>query len=219
MKIHNKIMIVEDHPAYRAGLKQVIQGIKNLDLVGTAENGKVFLELLKKTTPDIVLMDIVMPEMDGLEAVDIALEMYPDLKIIIISGHSEEEYLNIIIHKKISGFIHKSARVNEIEKAIQMVIDGNQFYSEELIQLLKIKHLKIDSDEMPKLTERELQILRLLCKGISITGIANELMLSSRTVEVYNAKILHKTGQSNTINLIVYALQHKLISEDDIHND
>lgn len=219
MKIHKKIIIVEDHPAYRAGLTQVVKEIKNLDLVGTAENGKIFLELLKKTYPDIVLMDIVMPEMDGLEAMDLALKLYPDLKIIVISGHSEEEYLNIIIHKKIAGFIHKSARVEEIEKAIQMVIDGNQFYSEELIHLLKIQHQNVDPNEMPVLTERELQILRLVCKGRSVTGIANELMLSARTVEVYKAKILHKTGQSNTINLIVYALRHQLISEEDINND
>jgi DNA-binding NarL/FixJ family response regulator len=212
------IMIVEDHATFREGLKQVILGIDNLTLVGEAENGRVFIDLLEKTVPDIVLMDIMMPVMNGLEAVEIALKAHPDLRIIVISGHGEEEYLNSMILKGISGFVLKSARLSEIEKAIQVVMEGNNYYSQELTGLI-IKKLKyFNTEEKAQLTAREFQVMRLLCKGKSTALIAKELVLSVRTIDGLRTKILQKTGQSNTINLIIHALQMKLITQEEIFN-
>lgn len=211
-------MIVEDHATFREGLKQVILGIENLELIGEAENGKVFLELLKTSVPDIVLMDIMMPEMDGLVTVEKVVEKYPGIKIIVVSGHGEEAYLNSMIQKGISGFLLKSARLNEIEKAIQMVIEGHDYYSQELTSILVRNLRKVNLNRDSELTPQEIRILKMLCKGKSTEEIASELFLSARTVEGHRAKILQKTGQSNTINLLIYALQHKMITQEEMYS-
>jgi DNA-binding NarL/FixJ family response regulator len=121
-----------------------------------------------------------------------------------------------MVHKGISGFILKSARLSEVEKAIQTVLDGMQYYSPELVTLLTNKIRKSDNAREIRLTPRETQVLRLLCKGKSTTAIANELVLSTRTVEGCRAKLLQKSGQTNTVKLIFFALQQKLVSQDDI---
>jgi len=121
-----KVVIVEDHAIFREGLKRVIEAMAGVELVGEAENGAQFLELLRKKKPDIVLMDIKMPVMDGIEATEKALILYPRLKIIILTMFGEEEYLYSLIQKGICGFMLKTARIVEIERAIQMVSEGMQ---------------------------------------------------------------------------------------------
>jgi len=206
-------MIVEDHDLFRSGLKRAIDEIKNLELVGEAENGAVFLELLKETRPDIILMDIKMPVMDGIEATEQALKIDPSLKIIALTIFGEEEFLYTMIQKGIFGFMLKSTSINELGRAIQQVSNGQQYFSPEISGML-VKKIK-DSSSVPlHLTNKEKTILRLLCKGLSSSEMAKELFLSKRTVEGYRAKLLQKTEQANTLNLVIYALKHNLVSEN-----
>jgi DNA-binding NarL/FixJ family response regulator len=207
------IMIVEDHDLFRSGLKRAVDEIKNLELAGEAENGAVFLELLKENRPDIILMDIKMPVMDGIEATEQALKIDPSLKIIALTIFGEEEFLYTMIQKGISGFMLKSTSINELGRAIQLVSNGHQYFSPEISGLL-VKKIK-DSSSVPlHLTNKEKIILRLLCKGLSSSEMAKELYLSRRTVEGYRARLLQKTEQSNTLNLVLYALKHNLASEN-----
>src|SRR5512138_2800275 len=124
-----KVLIVEDHALFREGLKRVLEDIRGVSLIGEAANGEVFLELLKKVTPDIVFMDLNMPVMNGMEATEEALRLYPHLRIIILSMFGEEDYLYAMIHKGISGYILKTARIYEIERAIELVSGGEQYFS------------------------------------------------------------------------------------------
>jgi DNA-binding NarL/FixJ family response regulator len=207
-----KIMIVEDHDLFRAGLKRVIDEIKNLELIGEAENGAVFLQSLKEMDPDIVLMDIKMPVMDGMEATEKALQMKPSLKIIILTIFGEEEYLYTLIQKGISGFMLKSTTINELERAIQLVSEGHQYFSPEINGILA-KKIKGDAAIKLNLTSKEKEVLQLLCQGYSSSEMAKMLFLSTRTVEGYRARLLQKTEQSNTLNLVIYAIKHNLVPE------
>ena len=211
MKPKKRVFIVEDHAIFREGLKRVIGEMPDAELVGEAENGAVFLEKLKKVTPDIVLMDIQMPVMDGLETTDKALQYDPSLKILVISMFGEEEYVYAMVEKGVYGFILKTSGILDLEKAINRVCDGQQYYSEEIMGLLVKKVRQIDAVEKVVFSGKEMDVLRLLCKGFSNNEIADKLFLSVRTVEGYRNKLLQKTGSANVINLVIYALRNKLV--------
>jgi len=208
-------MIVEDHAIFREGLKRVIGEMSGVELIGEAEHGARFIEILKKKKPDIVLMDIKMPVMDGIEATGKALEIYPDLKIIILTMFGEEEFLYSLIQKGISGFILKTAKLTEIERAIQMVSEGKQYYSPEINGLLVNRLRKLSSSEIESLSARETEVLSLICKGFSTKQIADKLCASKRTVEGYKARLLEKTGQPSTLNLVIFALRNKMVTLED----
>jgi DNA-binding NarL/FixJ family response regulator len=210
MKDRTKIFIVEDHAIFREGLKRVISEMDDVELVGEAENGAVFLEMLKKVSPDVVLMDIQMPVMDGIEATERALKHDPSLKIIVISMFGEEEYVYSMVEKGIAGFILKTSGIIDLERAIKKVAEGQQYYSEEIMGILVKKFRSIDTVEKITFTDKEKEVLRMLCKGFSNNDIADKLFMSVRTVEGYRNKLLQKTGSANVINLVIYALKNKL---------
>jgi len=212
MQEKKKVMIVEDHAVFREGLKRVISEMDGFELAGEAENGAVFLEMLKKVVPDIVLMDIHMPVMDGIEATEKALNGNPSLKVLVVSMSGEEEYVYAMVEKGVSGFILKTSGVRDIERAITRVAAGQQYYAEEIMGLLVKKVRQIDSVEKVILSGREMDVLRLLCRGCSNGEIAEKLFLSVRTVEGYRNKLLQKTGSPNVINLVIYALRNKLVT-------
>jgi DNA-binding NarL/FixJ family response regulator len=206
-----KLFIVEDHAIFREGLKRVIAEMPDVELVGEAENGEVFLKMVKKNMPDIVLMDIQMPVMDGIEATERALKEYPDMKILVISMFGDEEYVYAMVEKGICGFILKSSGLQELERAINRVSNGQHYYSEEIMGLIVKKVRQIDAVEKVVFTEKEMEVLRLLCKGYSNNEIADKIFLSVRTVEGYRNKLLQKTGSVNVIQLIIYAMRNKLV--------
>jgi DNA-binding NarL/FixJ family response regulator len=218
MEKSTSVMIVEDHAIFREGLKKILSDMPGIRIVGEAENGAVFLQLLKKVVPDIVLMDIKMPVMDGIQATDQALKLYPHLKIIILSMFGEEEYLYTMILKGISGFLLKSTSMNSLERAIRMASTGEQYFSSELNGLLAKKIRQFSSKELPTFTGKENEVLRLLCKGYSTDEIASEICISKRTVEGYRARLIEKTGMTNTLKLVLYALRNKLVNLQDIES-
>ena len=213
--MNTKILIVEDHAIFREGLKKVIGAMNGVELIAEAENGSQFLEILKKKQPDIVLMDIKMPVMDGIEATGKALALFPQLKIIILTMFGEEEFLYSLIQKGISGFMLKTANILEIENAIRIVSEGRQYFSPEINGLLVKRLRQMSSNEIEALSARETEVLSLICKGFSTVQIADKLCASKRTIEGYKARLLEKTGQPSTLNLVIFALRHKLVSLED----
>jgi DNA-binding NarL/FixJ family response regulator len=211
METKTKVFIVEDHAIFREGLKRVIGEMDDVELIGEAENGAVFLEMLKKVSPDVVLMDIQMPVMDGIEATERALKYNPSLKILVISMFGEEEYVYSMVEKGVAGFILKTSGILDLERAIKKVSDGQQYYSEEIMGLLVKKFRSIDTVEKITFNDKEKEVLRMLCKGFTNNDIADKLFMSVRTVEGYRNKLLQKTGSANVINLVIYALKNKLV--------
>jgi DNA-binding NarL/FixJ family response regulator len=182
-----------------------------MELVGEAADGAEFLKMLKKVRPDLVIMDIQMPEMDGIEATEKALQLDPSLKILVLSMFGEEEYIYTMVDKGIYGFILKNSDVADFKKAITQVSEGQHYYSAEVMKVLVKKVRGYDTLDKITFTERENEVLRCLCKGMSNAQIAGKLFISERTVEGYRNKLLQKTGTSNVLNLVIYCLQNKLV--------
>lgn len=205
----HKIIIVDDHQLFRNGLKFILNEIKNIQVVGEASNGQEFLDLLEYGIPDLVLMDINMPVMNGVTATKIALEKYPHLNILVLSMYGETEYYNTMIDIGVKGFILKDVDNKELEDSINKVISGGTYFSQELLlNLIKNKSF----DENITLTKREKEVLELICKGYSNQQISDQLFISQRTVERHRSNLLLKTDSKNSISLVLYAIRHKLIS-------
>jgi DNA-binding NarL/FixJ family response regulator len=204
-----KIIIVDDHQLFRNGLKFILNEIKNVQVVGEASNGQEFLDILEYGIPDLVLMDINMPVMNGVTAAKIALEKYPQLNILVLSMYGETEYYNTMIDIGVKGFILKDVDNKELEDSINKVISGGTYFSQELLlNLIKNKTY----GENITLTKREKEVLELICKGFSNQQISEQLFISQRTVERHRSSLLLKTDSKNSISLVVYAIKHKLIS-------
>jgi DNA-binding NarL/FixJ family response regulator len=203
-----KIIIVDDHKLFRNGLKFILGEIHDVEIIGEASNGKEFLELLRFIKPDLVLMDISMPEMNGMEASKIALEQWPDLRILVLSMFGDDAYYNTMIDLGVKGFILKDADNQELKTAIVSIMKGNSYFSQEL--LLKLIRNK-QSNPSIKLSRRESEILALICKGHSTNQISDMLHISHRTVERHRASLLSKTESANSISLAIYAIKNNII--------
>jgi len=207
-----RLAIVDDHKMFRSGLRFLLNDIPEIKVVGEASNGLEFLELAAKDIIDIVLMDINMPEMNGLEATREALKLYPKLKIIVLSMHGEEEYYDQMVDAGVQGFLLKNSGVEDLSAALQTVISGGTYFSQELlVGILDKKKQRIFQDEVVKLTQRELEVLKLVCEGFCNTDIAEKLFISHRTVDRHRSNLLSKTGCPNSTSLVMYAVKNRII--------
>ncbi|MGD9992017.1 MAG: response regulator [Salinivirgaceae bacterium] len=209
-----KITLVDDHALFRNGLKILLGATPEISVISEAANGKEFLEIIEHKLPHIVLMDINMPVMDGVEATQEAMEKYPDLKIIALSMFGEEDYYYRMINAGVKGFLLKNSEINEVIEAIKQVNKGNSYFSQELLYnvIKSFKPHKEVETELAALSKRELQVLEEICKGLSNQEIADNLFISKRTVDKHRANLLSKTNSKNTANLIMYAIKNKLIA-------
>ena len=207
------LVIVDDHSLFRNGMKLLLSNAGNFSVVAEASNGKEFLALLDNITPDIVLMDIDMPEMDGIEATIRALELKPELKVIGLSMYGEEEYYYKMIEAGVAGFLLKNSDINEVKTAINAVYEGGKYFSQELLYnvVRNIKTTQVNQELMEALSERELEVLKQICIGLSNQEIAEILHISKRTVDKHRANLLDKTNSKNTAHLVMYAIKNKLI--------
>jgi DNA-binding NarL/FixJ family response regulator len=209
-----RVIVVDDHKIFRAGLALMIREMKEVILAGEAGNGVEFIELLKQTPADIVFMDIQMPEMNGIDATRAAMELFPALNVIALSMHDEREYLEKMLIAGAKGFLLKNTGLDELEKAIHSVMEGNNYFSVELMTLLA-QSMSLRNGGSNKraisFTEREKEVLELTCRGFTTNEIAGKLFVSDRTVEKHRASLLEKTGNKNTVNLILYAIKNRLV--------
>ena len=208
-----KVVIVDDHTLFRNGLRILLNTLEDYQVVAEAANGKQFLDLLEKEVPDLVLLDINMPVMDGIEAATIAQKLYPDLKIITLSMYGEEDYYYKMVNAGVKGFVLKNSDIKEVKTALDVVYDGGSFFSSELLQNLvnSLKSSSKSKETHAELSEREMEILILICQGLSNQEIGYKLFISKRTVDKHRANILEKSESKNTAQLVVYAIKNKLV--------
>jgi DNA-binding NarL/FixJ family response regulator len=207
-----RIIIADDHQLFRNGLKMLLEASPEFEITGEASNGEEFLRILKNCTADIVLMDINMPEMDGIEATRKGLKLCPSLAVIALSMYGEEEYYYKMVDAGAKGFLLKDSDISEVKEAILTVRKGSSYFSQELLYhvIQKIKHRESES-KSANLSKREKEILFKICEGLSNQEIAETLFISKRTVDKHRANLLGKTNSKNTASLILFAIKNKLI--------
>jgi DNA-binding NarL/FixJ family response regulator len=208
-----KIIIVDDHTLFRNGLRILLNSLNSYRVVGEAANGQEFLDLLDKTEVDLVLLDIDMPVMDGIAAAGLALQKYTNLKIITLSMYGEEDYYYKMVDAGVKGFLLKNSDMTEVKNALEAVYEGGNYFSSELLQTL-VNSLRTSSKPKElhiELSEREIEILILICQGFSNQEIAEQLFISKRTVDKHRANILEKSQCKNTAQLVMYAIKNQLV--------
>ena len=207
-----RIIIADDHQLFRNGLKILLNAFPEFEVIGEASNGEEFLRIINNTHADIALMDINMPEMDGIEATRKGLKICPEMDIIALSMYGEEEYYYKMVDAGAKGFLVKDSDISEVKEAILTVKKGGSYFSQELLYhvIQKIKHRE-NENKAANLSKREKEILLKICEGLSNQEIAETLFISKRTVDKHRANLLGKTNSKNTASLILYAIRNKLI--------
>ena len=210
-----KIYIVDDHKLFREGLKLLLSTQDFVQHVYEASSGKEFVESLVLKDCDVVLMDIEMPEMNGIEATECALNLNPNLKVIVLSMYGDEQYYYKMVDVGVKGFVLKNSGIEQVLTAIRKVAEGENYFSEELLVNI-LNHMRSEqkSEEQNfdnEISEREMEILYHVCLGLSNQEIADKLFISKRTVDKHRANLLSKTGCRNTAALVMYAIKNKMV--------
>ncbi len=213
METPAKIAIADDHALFRNGLKGLLCMDGSCEVAGEASDGEELMALLASgMRPDVVLLDIDLPRMDGFATAGRIADEYPDIKIITLSMHGDEEYYFRMLSLGAKGFLLKNSDIDEVRAAIRAVMRGGTYFSQELLTMLVgTLHTPAAAPAAEALSERELEILRLVCHGLSNQEIADRLFISKRTVDKHRANILEKTCTKNTANLVIWAVRNSLV--------
>jgi DNA-binding NarL/FixJ family response regulator len=206
------IAVIDDHDLFREGIKLVLSQIDGFNVVFDASDGNQFVDALNHLKVDIVLMDIEMPAINGIQATINALRVNPDLKVIALTMFSDTGHYTQMINAGVKGFILKKTNKFELQQAITTVYQGCSYFSQEIMK--KMAFQSIHSNPCNQLTAREMDVLDLICKGLTSQEIAEKLFISVKTVEVHRSNIFLKTKVRNTAELIIWAVKTNLITID-----
>ena len=202
-----RILLVDDHKLILDGLKSLLKVEKGLEIVATATNGIEALESLRETEIDVVVLDIDMPIMNGLETAKRIREQYPKIKVLILTMHNDIKYIKAIIAAGAHGYILKNRGKEELVSAIKVIVSGEEYYGEAVTRSI-IKGMKEDDKKKEaKLTKREIDVLKLIADGKTTPQITKELFIASSTVETHRRNLLEKTGVTNSKGLVRYAIE------------
>lgn len=204
-----RIIIADDHALFRQGLKLLLMELDNVEVVADVANGKELIDITGVLSPDLIIMDISMPYLNGIEASRILGRNHPDIPILVVSMYGDEQYYNSVIENGVKGFILKTADNSELILAVQAILSRKTYFSQELLlNLIRNRQNLININ----LTGREQQILDLICQGSGTTEISSKLFLSERTVENHKASLFSKTGCKNSLALVIFAVKNNLVN-------
>lgn len=206
-----QLLIADDHAILRDGIVSLLKTEKDFQVACTASDGYEVLEQVGKYDVDICLLDINMPGLDGIETAKLLRQRKPDVKIIMLTTYNDREIISELIHIGAAGYLLKNSDKQELVEAIQKVMKGRHYFSEEVEKIILDGLIEKRNSEVIPLTERELEILQLLAKEYTNDKIAEELHISYRTVETHRKNIMQKTKASNLAGLIKYAYSKGLI--------
>jgi two-component system response regulator NreC len=210
------VLIADDHTIVRSGVRLLLEAEADIEVVGEALNGREALNLAESLQPDVVLMDITMPEMDGLEATKEIKTRFPQINVLVLTMHRSDEYFFEMLKAGASGYILKGAKTSELINAVRVVQQGEIFLYPTMTQKLVNGYLELsewDKESGPSLSLREKEILSLLAEGYSNKEIADLLVISSSTVHSHRSNVMDKLGLNNRRELIQYARKRGLIKD------
>ena len=207
------IMIADDHAMMREGIKQLLEFDGMVKVIAEASDGNECLSVLKTVRPDVLLLDINMPNINGIEVLEELRNKRDDLKILILTVHNEVEYLVKAVDIGVNGYILKDSESAELKKAIEAIVNGENFIQPDLIPLLNARLIKrdTDKDKIEQLTKREREVLIQVANGMFNKEIANSLLISERTVKNHISSIFKKIEVSDRTQAAVFAIRNNLI--------
>ncbi|MCB9360800.1 MAG: response regulator transcription factor [Flavobacteriales bacterium] len=208
-----RLLLADDHGIIRDGIKLMLNKTPEFDIVTEASNGQEVLDYLEKNAKsiDVVLMDINMPVMNGIEATQVITDKYRNINVLALTMHIEETYISNMLKAGALGYILKESNKNELIDAIKSVASGKKYYSNEVSVTLINSLMSEDKDKDKELSDREIEILSLIASGNTNKEIGEKLFISGRTVETHRRNILGKLEVKNTAEMIKYAIQNKLV--------
>ena len=214
-----KILVVDDHSLVRDGIIAMLESCADFEIIGEACDGEEAINKAYLMMPDIMLMDIILPGMNGVEAARIIKSKLKEIKILFLSMEVSEEYLNEIIKIGAEGYVLKDIRKNELATAVRKAVTGNQYFSQGISDLVFKKYREMNSGDPAekkaaapaKLTDREVEVVKLLSQGLSKKEIADKLFISPRTIDAHRSNILEKLELKSTVELVKYAIKQQII--------
>lgn len=211
-------MIVDDHALVRLGIKRLLDDVKDIEVIAEAESGEKALQLARRLNPDVVLLDMKMPGIDGLEVTRRLTRSPTKIKIIVLTALINDTFPTRILQAGASAYLTKECGIDEMEDAIRKVYNGERYLSAEVAQSMALNSLNIDKDSsspFDKLSERELQVTLMITKGMQVQDIGESLCLSAKTVNGYRYRLFSKLDIKNDVELTYLALKYGLIDSPE----
>ena len=208
-----RILLIDDHALVRAGIRALIGQLEEVEVAGEAAGGREALRLIEELQPDIVLLDIAMPGMSGLEVLTESAKRFPQVRVIVLTVHEAGEYALGALRAGAAGYLPKSAASNELKEAIETVARGETYVSSDMARRTVLEHARESQDErsLEKLTPRQREILTLMAEGTSTKKIAGRLKISVKTVESHRAQIMERLNIHEVAGLVLFAIRLGLI--------
>jgi DNA-binding NarL/FixJ family response regulator len=213
-----KIILVDDHQLVRDGIKALLSGVSDLEIISEASDSKELFQQLTTLKPDILIMDISLPEISGIEITKTISKDYPDIKVLILSMYNSEDFIFNSIKAGAKGYLPKNTSRNELLEAIYAIQSGEDFYSESVSKTMLRSYIRrATDDEKPTeksneiLTTREIEVLKLYVEGLINKEISDKLDISIRTVETHKNHIMRKLGLKSTVEMVKFAIRNKIV--------
>lgn len=217
-----RVLIVDDHALVRSGIQKLLAEAKGIKVVGDAESGEEALRFIRETTVDVVLLDIKMPGIGGLETIRRMLRLRPHLRIITVTAFREEPFPSRSLQAGAAGYLTKESTVDEMVDAINKVFSGQRYISAEIAHKLALKTIndeQIDASPLEALSERELQVMMMITNGYKVQEISDKLCLSPKTINSYRYRIFDKLHIKNDVELTHLALRHGVLDKTQFEDD
>jgi DNA-binding NarL/FixJ family response regulator len=205
-----KLFIADDHQMFIDGIKALLQDIKYIHIAGEANTGNEVLQKLKNTKVDIILLDIRMPDLNGIETATIISKSYPAIKILALTMYDDSNNIAKMLKAGVKGYVLKNTSKDELIRAIQTLAEGNTFYSEQVVMDVVNKNTNEDTAPVLKLTKREIEVIKLIVKSMTNKEIAVQLFLSELTVKTHRQNVMQKLDVKNTAGLVKFAMDNNL---------
>lgn len=210
-----RILIVDDHQLVRVGTRRLLEDIPSIEVLGEAASGEEAVDLVRRLKPDLVLMDVQMPGIGGLEATRRCLRAHPDVKVLAVTMHEDEPYPSKLLKVGANGYLTKRANIDEMLLAIKKVMAGQRYISAEIAQQLALQpYSKEETSPFSQLSAREMQITLMVIMGHKVGDISEKLSLSPKTVNSYRYRVFEKLDLQNDVGLTKLAIKYGLIDAD-----